>query len=78
MASSVISQTNDIAAERLMNDTEVARFLNLSTACIRKWRLTGEGPVHVRLGNRIRYKRESVLHFIDSCPAGGAGRRIGA
>ena len=77
MGSIAISQ-NDTAAERLMDDREVAHYLNLSTACIRAWRLNGAGPVHRRLGNRIRYRKEDILAYLDSCPAGGAGRRIGA
>jgi hypothetical protein len=65
---------SEISTEQLLDDKQTARFFNLSVACIRKWRLVGTGPTWIRISNRVRYRKDDLLAFLEACPTGGAKR----
>lgn len=52
-------------------DVETAKLLGMSTATIRRWRLTGQGPKYRKLGGSVRYFAEDIEAFIASAPTGG-------
>lgn len=39
---------------------EAARYLRLSHSTLKRYRVTGEGPVFNRLGGRVRYRRDHL------------------
>ena len=39
---------------------EAARYLGLAARTLRRYRVTGEGPVFHRFGGRVRYRREDL------------------
>ena len=39
---------------------EAARYLRLSHSTLKRYRVTGEGPVYSRMGGRVRYRREHL------------------
>jgi len=39
---------------------EAARYLRLSSSTLKRYRVTGEGPVYHRFGGRVRYRREQL------------------
>jgi hypothetical protein len=44
-----------------------AAVLGVSVALLRKWRRTGQGPLYLRLGNRIvRYRWSDLQEFMDA------------
>ena len=45
--------------ESLLTENEVSAHLKVSLACLRRWRLCGEGPQYVKVNNLVRY-RESA------------------
>jgi excisionase family DNA binding protein len=51
--------------EQLDTAQSLARFFNLSVACIRKWTRTTDIPV-VRAGRAVRYDRTEVLAWLRS------------
>jgi predicted DNA-binding transcriptional regulator AlpA len=51
----------------MLNDMQVAEFLNMSVATVRRWRLFRKGPKYVKIGSAGRYKREDVEAWLDSC-----------
>jgi len=51
----------------LMNEHQVAKFLQLSVASVRRWRLFRTGPKYLKIGAAVRYRREDVESCIDSC-----------
>ena len=51
-------------ADELMTLEEVAAYLKLPVATLRKWRATGYGPPGFRLGKWVRYRRSQVERFI--------------
>jgi predicted DNA-binding transcriptional regulator AlpA len=53
----------------LLNENEVAEWVGLSVACIRRWRHVGKGPKHVKLSDShrgpVRYRPEDVYEWLD-------------
>lgn len=56
----------------LLTDAQVAQMLGVSTKTLATWRSTGRYALpFLRIGARIRYRRQDVLAWLES-------RRIGA
>jgi predicted DNA-binding transcriptional regulator AlpA len=55
----------------LLNETEVAKKLRVSLACLRRWRLEKRGPAFVKIGQLVRYRPEELELWIQSLPTGG-------
>jgi predicted DNA-binding transcriptional regulator AlpA len=61
--------------ESLLNETQVSERLQVSLACLRKWRLHGRGPQYVKVGPLVRYRPEAIEQWVEELPTGGSGRR---
>ena len=44
----------------LFTTVEAARYLRLAPSTLKRYRVTGEGPVYSRRGGRVRYRREHL------------------
>jgi len=56
---------------RLWNEVELAKHLNLTVACVRRWRLGRYGPEWRKLGRAVRYSPKAVQAWLESRPVGG-------
>ena len=61
--------------ESLLNEIQLSEKIHVSLACLRRWRLRGEGPQYVKVGPLVRYRPEAVEQWVDALPTGGNGRR---
>ncbi|HEY6852024.1 MAG TPA: helix-turn-helix domain-containing protein [Terracidiphilus sp.] len=61
--------------EMLLNETQLSEMLQVSLACLRRWRLRGEGPEYKKVGSLVRYRHEAVVQWVNGLPTGGNGRR---
>lgn len=52
-------------SEKLLTVAEVAAMLGVPKATLYGWRHRGLGPVGVRVGRWLRFRREDVLAYID-------------
>lgn len=52
----------------MLNEHQVAEYLSMSVATLRRWRLFRQGPKFLKIGSAVRYKREDVDAWIGSCP----------
>jgi len=52
----------------LWNEHEVAAFLKISVASVRRWRTLRTGPKFVKIGAAVRYRRGDVESWLNSCP----------
>ena len=43
-----------------LSTCEAAEYLGLSARTLRRYRVTGDGPVFHRFGGRVRYRREDL------------------
>jgi predicted DNA-binding transcriptional regulator AlpA len=57
-------------APELLNERQVAKFLQLSVASVRRWRLFRTSPKYLKIGAAVRYRREDVETWLSSCHAG--------
>jgi hypothetical protein len=57
--------------ETLLTEVEVSRWLRVSLATVRRWRLLGGGPKYRKLGASVRYVAADVDTFIQSIPVRG-------
>lgn len=51
----------------LMTQKELCNRWQLSGATLERWRSEGIGPIYVKLGGQVRYRRENVLAYEASC-----------
>jgi excisionase family DNA binding protein len=52
--------------ERLLKEQEVSEALNVTVACLRRWRFENRGLPFVRIGGRlVRYRQEDVRQFVS-------------
>ena len=62
--------------ESLLMEEEVSHKLQVSLACLRRWRLQGEGPPYVKIGPMVRYRPRDVEEWLAKLPTGGNGHRL--
>jgi len=55
--------------ESLLNEFDVARITGMSVASVRRWRRLRKGPKYIKIGAAVRYKREDITAWINSCPS---------
>jgi predicted DNA-binding transcriptional regulator AlpA len=61
--------------ESFLNEIQLSEKIRVSLACLRRWRLRGEGPQYVKVGPLVRYRPEAVEQWVEALPIGGNGRR---
>ena len=53
--------------DELLDEKEAAAILNVSVGTLQVWRSTRRYPLaYTKIGRAVRYKRSSLLHFIES------------
>ena len=68
---------SEVYMESLLTENEVSAYLKVSLACLRRWRLQGEGPQYVKVNNMVRYREADVSSWVGELPTAGNGRRLG-
>jgi predicted DNA-binding transcriptional regulator AlpA len=51
----------------MMTEHDVAAFLKMSVASVRRWRLFRTGPKFLKVGSAVRYRRRDVESWVDTC-----------
>jgi predicted DNA-binding transcriptional regulator AlpA len=62
--------------ESLLTENQVSENLQVSLACLRRWRLRGEGPQYVKVGPLVRYRPDDLEGWVAKLPTGGNGNRF--
>lgn len=62
--------------DKLFTEIQVSEMLQVSLACLRRWRLRGEGPQYVKVGPLVRYKPQDLDDWVAALPIGGNGYRL--
>ena len=52
--------------DALFKEPQAASFLAVSERTLQSWRLRGGGPVFIRAGRAIRYRRRDLLDWIEA------------
>ena len=59
--------------ESLFTENEVSVCLKVSLACLRRWRLQGEGPQYVKVNNMVRYREADLNEAAAAADASACG-----
>lgn len=62
--------------ESLLTENQVSENLQVSLACLRRWRLRGEGPQYVKVGPLVRHRPGDLEGWVAGLPTGGNGNRF--
>ena len=62
--------------DSLLMEEAVSEKLQVSLACLRRWRLQGEGPQYVKMGPMVRYRPKDIEEWLATLPTGGNGHRL--
>ena len=49
----------------LLPETRVAELLGVTRRCLQRWRADGSGPVYIKMGRHIRYRKEHIEKWLD-------------
>ncbi len=52
----------------IMDERQLAAYINISVATVRRWRLFRKGPKFMKIGASVRYRRDDVQLWLESCP----------
>jgi len=48
----------------LLNTPDAATYLKISRITLEKWRSQGVGPIYVKIGRHVKYRREDLDTYI--------------
>jgi len=52
--------------DALLTEAQAADVLNLSIRTLQAWRVRRAGPIFVRAGRAIRYRRRDIIAWVDA------------
>jgi excisionase family DNA binding protein len=55
----------------LLTEQQAAKYMAVSVAALRKWRVQGRGPTFHKLGTLVRYRIDDIEAWLASRPQGG-------
>jgi excisionase family DNA binding protein len=55
-----------VSSRPLLTIEDVAARLAVSVGCVRAWRIKGEGPPAIRVGNSLRWAEKDLEAWLDS------------
>ena len=56
--------------EAYLTEKDTARFLSVSRRTLQAWRVQRKGPPFVRAGRAVRYRRGSLIDWMQSTTSG--------
>jgi len=62
--------------DSLLTEIQVSKMLQVSLACLRRWRLRREGPQYIKIGPLVRYRPGDIDGWVGGLPTAGNGRRF--
>jgi len=51
----------------VMTVEQAANYLGLAVSTLNKWRCLGDGPVFIKMGRAVRYRRRDLEKYIEKC-----------
>lgn len=67
---SSVPETSDRKSERVLDEKVVDATFGLTVSKLRRYRLTGGGPIYLKIGGQIRYRPRDIEAFLESCKVG--------
>jgi predicted DNA-binding transcriptional regulator AlpA len=54
----------------VLTEKEVHDYWALSVAWLRKKRRLGDGPIYLKIGKMVRYRRSDIEAYLNTCTVG--------
>ena len=70
------TQPIPIDPDTLLTEHQTTRMLNVSSRTLQNWRLRGGGPLYVKCGRAIRYRRRDLLDWIEKGTIENTGQSV--
>ena len=67
---------NDVQETPLLNIEQASKYIQLSTATLARMRRDNNGPVFVKLGARVLYRKTDLDAYIDSATVDTTSRNL--
>lgn len=58
--------TSVIDIDALLTEAQAAQVLSLSIRTLQSWRVRGSGPLFVRAGRAVRYRRADIQRWVEA------------
>ncbi len=55
-----------------MNVAEAGEFLGIHPRTLNNWRSQRRGPIYIKMGGRVVYRRSDLEAYMAACEVGGA------
>jgi excisionase family DNA binding protein len=75
MANSNTRNVQSADPPKLLTPSQLAEMLGVPVATLYAWRYHGKGPIAVRVGRHLRYRRDEVDAWIAHAERGDGRRR---
>lgn len=66
----------DANVAQAFDENQLALRWDLSVRTLQQWRRLGIGPVYLKLGNRVSYRREDIERYERQALRRGSGERV--
>ncbi len=63
------NRSNRSELSELIDYAELGRITRKSIVTLRRYNMAGTGPKFLRIGRHVRFRREDVLEWLNSCSA---------
>lgn len=52
--------------QKILNEVEVSKLINLALPTLRNWRHLRRGPKYLKMGKSVRYFESDVIEYVNS------------
>ena len=63
-----IKRPSPTSQPEMLDDLQVAKYLRMSVASVRRWRVLRQGPKFFKIGSAVRYRKADLDAWLDSLP----------
>lgn len=60
-----------------MTTLEAAQYLGLAVSTMNKWRCFGDGPIFIKLGRAVRYRKEDLDTYVAKRSLASTSEMVG-
>lgn len=55
----------DVLLKKIMlTEEDLSEYFGVKKDTVRKWRITGNGPIYLKVGGRVMYPRKAVQDYV--------------
>lgn len=67
---------NVLDEKLLLTPKELAGYWGIGTGTLQQWRLSGTGPIYIKIGGRVMYPRHAIIDYENTRMFRGTAHRV--